>query len=220
MEEKIYSVSEAVRLVGVESHVLRYWEEELGISIRRSSQGHRIYSERDIELFCKVREWRQKGLQLKAIRLLLNKEDMAEEAVDFDRQVKTIAYNQQGIKGQEIKEQEIDEQEADEQEIDNQGIDDQKANEQEAQSYEIVSTEDTKENLEKFMLILKRMMKEVTEEQDRRLEQMISDTVRDEMETLYFEYIQIMREAAAEKNRDRNLWYRLRQFMERIFRIK
>ena len=200
MEEKIYSVSEAVRLVGVESHVLRYWEEELKIPIRRSSQGHRLYSERDIELFGKVREWRQKGLQLKAIRLLLNKEDVAEEAVDFDRQVKTIAYDEQGIKEQEIKEQEIDE--------------------QEAQSYEIVSTEDTKENLEKFMLILKQMMKEVTEEQDRRLEQMISDAVRDEMETLYFEYIQIMREAAAEKNRDRNLWYRLRQFMERIFRIK
>lgn len=195
MEEKIYSVSEAVRLVGVESHVLRYWEEELGIPIRRSSQGHRLYSERDIELFGKVREWRQKGLQLKAIRLLLNKEDVAEEAVDFDRQVKTIAYDEQGINEQ--------------------GID-----EQEAQSYEIVSTEDTKENLEKFMLILKQMMKEVTEEQDRRLEQMISDAVRDEMETLYFEYIQIMREAAAEKNRDRNLWYRLRQFMERIFRIK
>ena len=195
MEEKIYSVSEAVRLVGVESHVLRYWEEELKIPIRRSSQGHRLYSERDIELFGKVRDWRQKGLQLKAIRLLLNKEDVAEEAVDFDRQVKTIAYDEQGINEQ--------------------GID-----EQEAQSYEIVSTEDTKENLEKFMLILKQMMKEVTEEQDRRLEQMISDAVRDEMETLYFEYIQIMREAAAEKNRDRNLWYRLRQFMERIFRIK
>ena len=195
MEEKIYSVSEAVRLVGVESHVLRYWEEELKIPIRRASQGHRLYSERDIELFGKVREWRQKGLQLKAIRLLLNKEDVAEEAVDFDRQVKTIAYDEQGINEQ--------------------GID-----EQEAQSYEIVSTEDTKENLEKFMLILKQMMKEVTEEQDRRLEQMISDAVRDEMETLYFEYIQIMREAAAEKNRDRNLWYRLRQFMERIFRIK
>ena len=195
MEEKIYSVSEAVRLVGVESHVLRYWEEELKIPIRRSSQGHRLYRERDIELFGKVREWRQKGLQLKAIRLLLNKEDVAEEAVDFDRQVKTIAYDEQGINEQ--------------------GID-----EQEAQSYEIVSTEDTKENLEKFMLILKQMMKEVTEEQDRRLEQMISDAVRDEMETLYFEYIQIMREAAAEKNRDRNLWYRLRQFMERIFRIK
>ena len=195
MEEKIYSVSEAVRLVGVESHVLRYWEEELKIPIRRSSQGHRLYSERDIELFGKVRELRQKGLQLKAIRLLLNKEDVAEEAVDFDRQVKTIAYDEQGINEQ--------------------GID-----EQEAQSYEIVSTEDTKENLEKFMLILKQMMKEVTEEQDRRLEQMISDAVRDEMETLYFEYIQIMREAAAEKNRDRNLWYRLRQFMERIFRIK
>ena len=85
MEEKIYSVSEAVRLVGVESHVLRYWEEELKIPIRRSSQGHRLYSERDIELFGKVREWRQKGLQLKAIRLLLNKEDVAEVIIAKQR---------------------------------------------------------------------------------------------------------------------------------------
>lgn len=42
MEDKTYSVSEAVRLVGVESHVLRYWEEELHISIQRNAQGHRL----------------------------------------------------------------------------------------------------------------------------------------------------------------------------------
>ena len=37
MDEKLYSVSEAVRLIGVESHVLRYWEEELNIPIQRTS---------------------------------------------------------------------------------------------------------------------------------------------------------------------------------------
>ena len=51
MEEKEYSVSEAVRLIGVESHVLRYWEEELHVPVGRSTQGHRMYSERDIALF-------------------------------------------------------------------------------------------------------------------------------------------------------------------------
>ena len=38
MEEKEYSVSEAVRLIGVESHVLRYWEEELHVPVGRSTQ--------------------------------------------------------------------------------------------------------------------------------------------------------------------------------------
>lgn len=73
MEKKEYSVSEAVRLIGVESHVLRYWEEELQVEIRRTSQGHRIYSQENIETFCMVKELKEYGLQLKAIRYLLEK---------------------------------------------------------------------------------------------------------------------------------------------------
>ena len=38
MEERSYQVQEAVRLIGVESHVLRYWEEELGITVGRTSR--------------------------------------------------------------------------------------------------------------------------------------------------------------------------------------
>ena len=71
MDEKEYSVSEAVRLIGVESHVLRYWEEELQIAIRRTSQGHRIYSQENIDTFCQVKKLKEKGIQLKAIRVLL-----------------------------------------------------------------------------------------------------------------------------------------------------
>lgn len=72
MDEKEYSVSEAVRLVGVESHVLRYWEEELQVEIRRTAQGHRVYSESNIETFQRVRDLKDRGLQLKAIRVLLD----------------------------------------------------------------------------------------------------------------------------------------------------
>ena len=48
MEERSYQVQEAVRLIGVESHVLRYWEEELGITVGRTKQGYRLYSEENI----------------------------------------------------------------------------------------------------------------------------------------------------------------------------
>ncbi len=68
---KEYSVSEAVRLVGVESHVLRYWEEELGLEIQRTSQGHRIYTDQDVETLRRIKELKEKGIQLKGIKILL-----------------------------------------------------------------------------------------------------------------------------------------------------
>lgn len=71
MEERSYQVQEAVRLIGVESHVLRYWEEELGITIGRTKQGYRLYSEENIRLFRQVKELKAQGIGLKAIRLLL-----------------------------------------------------------------------------------------------------------------------------------------------------
>ena len=34
--EKIYLISDAAKQVQVETHVLRYWEEELGLPIKRN----------------------------------------------------------------------------------------------------------------------------------------------------------------------------------------
>ena len=82
MEEKEYSVSEAVRLIGVESHVLRYWEEELHVPVGRSTQGHRMYSERDIALFRRTKELKDCGIQLKAIRLLFEGEERLKDQSD------------------------------------------------------------------------------------------------------------------------------------------
>lgn len=41
MSETRYMISDASRLVDVEAHVLRYWEEELGLPIGRNEMGHR-----------------------------------------------------------------------------------------------------------------------------------------------------------------------------------
>ncbi|MCH5267252.1 MAG: MerR family transcriptional regulator [Lachnospiraceae bacterium] len=69
--EKRYSISDAARQVNVEAHVLRYWEEELGLVIPRNGQGHRFYRERDIHMLHKIKEWKEQGFQLRAIKLLL-----------------------------------------------------------------------------------------------------------------------------------------------------
>ena len=44
--------------VGVENHVLRYWEEELGLEIKRNETGHRYYAHEDVELYKKIKEWK------------------------------------------------------------------------------------------------------------------------------------------------------------------
>ncbi|MCD7868239.1 MAG: helix-turn-helix domain-containing protein [Clostridiales bacterium] len=63
-----YSVRQATELTGVKSHVLRYWEEEMNLPIGRNELGHRIYSENDIQLFLNIKELKNKGMQLRAIR--------------------------------------------------------------------------------------------------------------------------------------------------------
>ena len=71
MGEKRYMISDAARKVDVEPHVLRYWEDEIGIEIPRNEMGHRYYRKEDIILLRSVRDLKEKGFQLKAIKLLL-----------------------------------------------------------------------------------------------------------------------------------------------------
>ena len=66
-----YLISDAAKLVDVESHVLRYWEEELQLPIKRNELGHRYYTAKDVERFKEIKELKERGLQLKAIRLFL-----------------------------------------------------------------------------------------------------------------------------------------------------
>ena len=71
MEDTIYYISEASKKVQVEPHVLRYWEEELQLGIKRNEMGHRCYTQKDIETFSRIKLLKEQGLQLKAIRLVL-----------------------------------------------------------------------------------------------------------------------------------------------------
>lgn len=72
MEEKtIYYISEAAKKVQVESHVLRYWEDELELPIMRNEMGHRYYTEQDIRKLQEIKQLKEQGLQLKAIRTIL-----------------------------------------------------------------------------------------------------------------------------------------------------
>lgn len=61
-------IKDATKKLGIEAHVLRYWEEELGLEIKRNSMGHRYYDEKDIRMFGEIKRLRDEGISLKEIR--------------------------------------------------------------------------------------------------------------------------------------------------------
>ena len=67
MQETIYSVSEAVGILELQSHVLRYWEEEMKLPIKRNELGHRYYTRWDIQVLLSIKELKKKGYSLKEI---------------------------------------------------------------------------------------------------------------------------------------------------------
>lgn len=95
MGEKRYIISEASDKTGLEAHVLRYWEEELSLKISRNEMGHRYYTVEDIERFKKIKELKDKGYQLKAIK---NAIETGERLPQKEEMV--VAENKNSIQGQ------------------------------------------------------------------------------------------------------------------------
>lgn len=82
--EQYLLISDAAKRVQVESHVLRYWEEELKLPIKRNELGHRYYTQKDIDRFVQIKTMKERGLQLKAIKMILKngKLDMLQNSED------------------------------------------------------------------------------------------------------------------------------------------
>lgn len=72
-------ISDAAKEVQVETHVLRYWEEELKLPIQRNKQGHRCYTAEDVERFKKIKYMKEQGLQLKAIKTAMDLDNITLE---------------------------------------------------------------------------------------------------------------------------------------------
>ncbi len=86
MEEVRYMISEASKRVDVEAHVLRYWQKQLGLPISRNEMEQRYYKEADIELFKKVKILKDRGFQLKAVKMLITNLDRP-ELLDTDAEL-------------------------------------------------------------------------------------------------------------------------------------
>lgn len=77
-----YSISEASKLMNVEPHVLRYWEEELQLSISRNSMGHRIYTDDNLKTFRAIQSLKANHIPLKEIRAQLPVDQICSEPTE------------------------------------------------------------------------------------------------------------------------------------------
>lgn len=72
LEQVRYMISDAANIVAVESHVLRYWEDELELTVPRNEMGHRYYTQENVDQFLRIKQLKEEGYQLKAIKILLH----------------------------------------------------------------------------------------------------------------------------------------------------
>lgn len=82
MEKVRYMISDAANRIQVESHVLRYWEEELELDVPRNEMGHRYYTEENLRQFEEIKRLKEEGYQLKAIKMLIHNPHAGEVQAD------------------------------------------------------------------------------------------------------------------------------------------
>ena len=80
LEKVRYMIGDAAAAVNVEAHVLRYWEEELDLSVPRNEMGHRYYTKENIHEFLRLKELKEQGYQLRTIKKILHNETISDEA--------------------------------------------------------------------------------------------------------------------------------------------
>lgn len=113
MGEVRFMISEAAKQVKVESHVLRYWEEELELGIGRTEMGHRYYTKDDIQLFRCIKKLKDEGMllkdlkplipELRSTRLKLQKSTTGKSSVQSSSTAPTLKQPEKAVNTVEIK---------------------------------------------------------------------------------------------------------------------
>ena len=71
IKDEIYSIGQICKLLEIENFNLRYIEKTIWLNIKRNTVGERIYSQKDIETLKFIFELKDKGLNYKAIKNVL-----------------------------------------------------------------------------------------------------------------------------------------------------
>ena len=224
MEEKLYFISEVSKMVGVEPHVLRYWEEELELTILRNGQGKRCYTQQDVEQLCRIKYWKDKGMQLRAVKEVMD----GESPEDSDWRVK----------GDDVRNREssnnMDPKHPEEDFVDSSAADFGEDTERIPKDLMII--EDSSDSMKRFEQILDGIMEQALERNNEKLIREICDVILQELdeklEARMEELLQqeLLREMVQEGEREsaasssgrkakESIWKRWKQWLERYISI-
>ena len=100
-----FRIGEVASLVGVEPHVLRYWEREFrSIRPTKSAKGQRVYSRRDVENLMRVRELLyQEGFTIAGAKKKLERGPARTATTELAREVARETETQKQVAKQEEK---------------------------------------------------------------------------------------------------------------------
>ncbi len=98
-----FTISKTAEIIGVQSHVLRFWEKKFSlINPKKSLSGRRFYSSNDIEKLLKIKKLLyEDGFTIKgAVNIIDKNNQQNEENIDDDKNMKlqkSINLIQQGL---------------------------------------------------------------------------------------------------------------------------
>jgi DNA-binding transcriptional MerR regulator len=104
-----FRIGDVAELLGVKTHVLRYWESEFSIiSPQKSNTGHRVYKRSDVEVLVMIRHLLYKERysiegakrRIRELRQAKGLKSFREEVVTAGKQVSEL-LNTTGVKNQE-----------------------------------------------------------------------------------------------------------------------
>ncbi len=75
-----YSITELSECLNITDHALRFYEKEFGLKIPKDSRGRRFYTTELANVMYQIKDMRDQGLELKAIRKILEDEHIIKDS--------------------------------------------------------------------------------------------------------------------------------------------
>ncbi|OGO80086.1 MAG: MerR family transcriptional regulator, partial [Clostridiales bacterium GWC2_40_7] len=98
-----YSITELSGILQLTDHALRYYEKEFGLNVPKNGRGRRFYTTDLANIMYQIKTMRSEGLEIKAIRNILQSEDIIKEpppvvSDEISRDIVSIGSQYGGIK--------------------------------------------------------------------------------------------------------------------------
>ncbi|MCX8129965.1 MAG: MerR family transcriptional regulator [Clostridia bacterium] len=74
-----YTITELSEYLHITDHALRYYEKEFNLKIPKDERGRRFYTTEHANLMYQIKKMRDEGLEIKAIKKILESESISEE---------------------------------------------------------------------------------------------------------------------------------------------